>query len=371
MRPLRPRYWILPVALAVASVWLSTPATATSAVTCGETITQDTTLTTDLTNCPGNGLVIGADNLRLDLGGHRISGAAHGALQCYSGGGGTGPCDGVSLVEHGGLTITNGAITGFDTGIGGVGADFTTNNHISRLRITGTVDDAILVGTDNVVTANRVDGPIVVVARSEVAFNSGTGRASIFGFGGDHDRIEYNAVPRVDLHAATDGYVAHNVTTGGGIVAEGGADNGLITSNILPRSNIFVGASNNDIVSHNVLFGPLPNLNGIRVGFDPFSGHSGPDGVQVTDNVVVGFGIDGIEVDYNGAASHTLVNGNVVVENGHDGIENGDATATLARNIAIANQALGIESVPGATDGGGNRAAANGDPLECTVIACH
>ena len=45
-------------------------------VSCGETITTDTTLDSDLVNCPNNGIVIGADGITLDLAGHRIDGDA-------------------------------------------------------------------------------------------------------------------------------------------------------------------------------------------------------------------------------------------------------------------------------------------------------
>ena len=41
---------------------------------CGDTITVDTTLTRDLVNCPNNGLIIGANNITLDLNGHVIDG---------------------------------------------------------------------------------------------------------------------------------------------------------------------------------------------------------------------------------------------------------------------------------------------------------
>src|SRR5215216_7509934 len=41
---------------------------------CGDTITTDTTLDSELVNCPNNGIVIGADNITLDLNGHRIDG---------------------------------------------------------------------------------------------------------------------------------------------------------------------------------------------------------------------------------------------------------------------------------------------------------
>ena len=49
-----------------------------SDVGCGDTITTDTTLDSDLVNCPNNGIIIGADNITLDLNGHTIDGDAAG-----------------------------------------------------------------------------------------------------------------------------------------------------------------------------------------------------------------------------------------------------------------------------------------------------
>ena len=43
-------------------------------LSCGDTITTDTKLHRDLVNCPNNGIVIGANNVTLDLNGHRIDG---------------------------------------------------------------------------------------------------------------------------------------------------------------------------------------------------------------------------------------------------------------------------------------------------------
>ena len=43
-------------------------------VQCGDVITQGTTLDSDLIDCPGDGLVIGADNITLDLNGHTVDG---------------------------------------------------------------------------------------------------------------------------------------------------------------------------------------------------------------------------------------------------------------------------------------------------------
>jgi hypothetical protein len=63
------------VALAAALILVagSGPAFA-SPISCGDTITTDTTLEADLIDCPSNGVVIGADDITLDLNGHVIDG---------------------------------------------------------------------------------------------------------------------------------------------------------------------------------------------------------------------------------------------------------------------------------------------------------
>ena len=45
-----------------------------SHVSCGDTITADTTLDSDLLNCPNNGILIGADGITLNLNRHVIDG---------------------------------------------------------------------------------------------------------------------------------------------------------------------------------------------------------------------------------------------------------------------------------------------------------
>jgi hypothetical protein len=75
-------------------------------VRCGDTITTDTTLDSDLVNCPNNGIVIGADNITLDLNGHTIDGDAAVVDPC------AGFCDnGVdNTAGHSGVTIQGGSI---------------------------------------------------------------------------------------------------------------------------------------------------------------------------------------------------------------------------------------------------------------------
>jgi parallel beta-helix repeat protein len=119
-------------------------------VVCGQLITQDTKVSNDLLDCPDDGLVIGADNVKLDLGGHLIDGDG------LSGGNGianTGGFDGV--------TIKNGTIQEFDQGVNLLGA---SDNKLNRLDVLTNRSGIVLgPGSDNnTVDRNQVhDNPRV------------------------------------------------------------------------------------------------------------------------------------------------------------------------------------------------------------------
>ena len=77
-------------------------------VSCGDTITADTTLHQDLVNCPNNGILIGADNITLDLNGHTIDGDGTPAAGCDPE---TDFCDiGVANFGHDGVTVKHGSM---------------------------------------------------------------------------------------------------------------------------------------------------------------------------------------------------------------------------------------------------------------------
>lgn len=81
-----------------------------SHVECGEVITTDTVLDSDLT-CPAEGIVIGADNITLDLNGHTLTGPGLTCSPICPG------VDGVRVDVHTGVTIKNGYIAGFVFGV--------------------------------------------------------------------------------------------------------------------------------------------------------------------------------------------------------------------------------------------------------------
>ena len=77
-------------------------------------ITTDTTLDSDLVDCPNNGIVIGADDITLDLNGHTIDGDGQRSGRVPE----TDFCDvGVLNDRHDGFTLKDGSIRDFDFGV--------------------------------------------------------------------------------------------------------------------------------------------------------------------------------------------------------------------------------------------------------------
>src|SRR5688572_15838454 len=99
-----------------------------SHVQCGDVITQDTTLDSDLIDCPGDGIVIGASDITLDLGGHTVQGNAVG---CGIANGPTDWC--LSPIEgYERVTVRDGVVRDFYLG---VGIGNVTDSALLRLRV--------------------------------------------------------------------------------------------------------------------------------------------------------------------------------------------------------------------------------------------
>ncbi len=82
---------------------------------CGDTITTDVTLHHNLVNCPNNGIIIGADNITLDLNYHTIDGDGTPAAGCDPD---TEFCDFgvVNSGSHDGVTVVHGSVRQFAFG---------------------------------------------------------------------------------------------------------------------------------------------------------------------------------------------------------------------------------------------------------------
>jgi parallel beta-helix repeat protein len=374
-------------------VGFSAPAAAQPAghnVRCGDTLTANTTLHRDLVNCPGSGLVIGADNLTLDLNGHTLDADAA-AGDCSQGN----TCDlGVdNTAGFDGITIKGGRITDFSFGVVVVGApdNVLSRLSVSRQRLAGVMFIESTGGRveRNSITRNglttdfagmNVFGSTGLVIEGNDISQSGdiglflvdeSSRNTI-----RHNRFADNPESGI-LIGGDDNIVDGNIflRDGGGLGL--GGNRNRVTSNVVldipaacgeegcgPGLQVEEGSSN--VISGNVVR-RVPT--GIAVeAFGPSTA-----GTIVSDNVVDSAYGDGISVDVihpGGAATNTQVERNVVTRAGDDGIEVGGASATLTGNLVLDNGDLGIEAVAGVTDGGGNTAAGNGNPLQCTNVRC-
>jgi hypothetical protein len=185
-----------------------------AAVACGDTITADLTLTADLAGCPGDGLIVAADGVRLDLNGHVVSGS----------GAGTG-----ITVDAANVSVVNGFVRGFGTGV----------------RSIGSVGGTRLAGLG--VTANGVGvlafAPAGTVEASTIAGNAGnglTGRGS--GWTIRDSVISDNAGTGLSFFFALNATIERNVVrrnTGSGIEFLAHVDQSAITDNLVTQNGAF------------------------------------------------------------------------------------------------------------------------------------
>jgi large repetitive protein len=385
-------------ALAVAGLMAFGASEATAShVSCGDTITADTTLDSDLDCADLSGtssaLTIGAHRVTLDLNGHTISTACEadcaGTAVIDDRGGydrvrildGTirpnGVAVGVALVDVDESTLDGLTIAGFPRPMNqpGVGI-LLSNSHRNELDSStiGGGDPALLLSASdrNEISRSSVDGGIAIHQGDGIRLADGS----------DHNRI-------VDSLAGADGTgiviwdsAGNTVTRSrvvgiiGGIVGRG-AHRNEISRNTLSETFggvvIDMASSDENVIERNEAPGGLL-ISGDRnrVEHNDVSARTGISVPQGDANLVrnnnVSGGIDGIAVA--SAATNTLVQGNLVTGAVDDGIDV-DAPGTIIRaNTATDNGDLGIEAVAGVIDGGGNRASGNGNLQQCTNVAC-
>src|SRR3954451_20828843 len=97
----------------------SAPAQANPPVTvsCGQTLTHSVKLANDLSNCPSDGLVVGADNVTVDLNGHTIDGVVSKTFDCEVGPQGPSGEGIQDDAGYDGVTIKGGTVQQFANGV--------------------------------------------------------------------------------------------------------------------------------------------------------------------------------------------------------------------------------------------------------------
>jgi TolB protein len=352
----------------------------TSQVSCGEVITADTTLDGDLLDCPTHGIVIGADDITLDLNGHLIDGDGTPTAGCNPR---TEWCDiGVLNEGHDGVILRDGSVREFAAGVAVAGA---RDNRVVAISSSRNWEFGFAFGE---------------VARSVVRDSSGHHNIAPEGDGmgvfGSHDlrivdnvfsnnapmnpglhvldsndnlikgnRFSHNPDIAIYLERADRNQVRRNrlVRNLAGIIVAPGDRNVIIRNRVSRgRDAIAIEEARGNLIARNVVV--RPRGIGIRLGYKQYAdGHN-----TVRRNLVKGSGDDGFLVAENDTRS--VLKRNVAVGAGDDGFDARSSSMKLARNKARRNGDLGIDAVPGVIDGGGNRASGNGNPAQCLNVAC-
>jgi large repetitive protein len=368
-------------------------------VVCGQTLTASTTLTNDLVDCPGNGLVVDADNITIDLNGHTIDGTN--ARKPGTGAIGTkGP--------HRNVTISNGTVTDFY--FGGVG--LSGRGNVVRKVTVRNIGSGCRVG-DICAGINLTNCRGCTIADSDVstaARSFQTNGINVSGSPGtrvERNRVHRNAGEGIALHQSPASRIVGNEfesNRGDGIQVNTSSDSTWVIGNDARgnrRAGIAVGASLKARVAGNEMSGngevglllfdlrgsvargnrARGNGTGIvlyagQAGIAQYGGKHGASGNQLFANIASNNHRAGIRVRGDGGkdrADHNLLSRNVANANGRDGgiVVEGSATGnTLRGNTANANAGHGITAVRRTIDGGGNRARRNRRPPQCVSVRC-
>lgn len=181
-------------------------------VSCGQTLRENTMVSNNLTNCPGDGLVIGSAGITVNLNGHTIDGQSSGF--------------GIRNDSFANVTIRNGQIAEFNRGLMLAGS----SNRVQGVRVFQSVSGGILASgrsasiTGSVVADNRSFGIRLQGAGSRVANSVSNNNGSVgIVIDGRDATVNGN-------RTLSNGFA--------GIVASASADNAQLTGNIVNANDI-------------------------------------------------------------------------------------------------------------------------------------
>lgn len=290
----------------------ATPAGA-SHVGCGQTIVSRTVLDSDVGPCNGNGIIIGADGVSLDLNGHRVFGTSE-----------FGEGAGILVFRKTGVTIANGTVSGFDGGVvieGGSGN--TVRNIVARDNIGRTTPTeartrygdgiAILSSQNNQILANMAvnNGPFAGIGLySDVdpdhpRETSGVSSGNVL----DGNKSVANVTTRA-------GVVNNAATEADGVRLEPGTAGNLVINNEFSRNGLdgisLFSRANNNVIRNNTM-----DSNGLRTTARRGNG-----------------------INLFGLANGNLIETNRVTRNGDNGISVAGQNNTIRNNYAVQNALL-------------------------------
>jgi len=374
---------ILALAVAGLMAFSDSKAAAVQQVSCGDTIAADTTLHHNLVNCPNNGIIIGADDVTLDLNYHTIDGDGTPNADCNDQ---NETCDvGVAIEGHDGDTVVHGSVRQFGDGV-----------------IVGTARHTRLLGVSS--SRNQFSA-IVVFDSTRGLVRNCSGNGSVAGVGQGmfltfshqirilHNSFRNNADNGIGVFESTHNLIQGNLTSRNKGVAgiRIDSDRNRVRRNRSVRDGvfgIFVDGKRNVIARNRVSQPHLPGHREEGVAIEVDGGDRNViarnsvrdtegDAISVIDRAVGNVvrrnhtreaGEDGVHI--GAKARDTHLRRNHARHSQDDGIDVKSRSTKLTRNEARCNVDLGIEAVRGVIDGGGNKASGNGDPRQCTHVVC-
>jgi hypothetical protein len=286
-------------------------APAQAAIFCGKTVTSDVTLRHDLDDCPGDGLVAGANGVRIDLDGHTIDGQN--------------ATDTVGVHNPGFDSVVvkgPGRVTQFDDGIS---YQSTVGGRIRGVSVRSAYSPGV----------NLQSGNGTKLIRSSIRGSEGYGVSVVH-------CVECEVVGNV-----IQGPAASALSSYGLAVSSSLSHDNLIKGNLIRAGAesdfgmLIFGSADHTRIKSNVIRGRNIFSEGLSV-------YDGAVDTLVKNNVARNSLFNGIDVE-SGAGSGSAVGGNLALNNGNWGI------STLGS---------------GATDLGGNRAAGNGQAAQCVGVVC-
>ena len=343
---------------------------------CGAVVVANVTLTADLV-CAGNALVIGADSLTINLAGHTISGNGTGTA--------------INDNSHPGLTVRNGTISGFATGI-------------SLFGLTGATVTNMTIRDGRALFANIAND--VAVSASEfrstnVRFQSNSRRGTFTDvlFRGTTLALSESNNAKITRGDLLDS-VVDSFESDAAIVSDSSFIRSSLTYRVASRNwqvrdSIFTGvpigltvgsASPGGLITGNTFVG---NSIGLQISTTTLAEI---DSTTVTENTFVNNGAAGMlfqasMITGSVPATPTFkVEQNRFIHNGfnpggrtdrlgrplHDGLHTATPAGSqifIANTATVNNAQYGIAADPGTVvDGGGNESIA--DPLGCTGVVC-
>ncbi|WP_432937985.1 right-handed parallel beta-helix repeat-containing protein [Kribbella sp. CA-253562] len=389
------------------------------AATCGQVLTRSSLITNDLTNCPNDGLVIGANGITVDLDGSVVDGTGQGA--------------GIRNPGFDAVTVTGGTVQEFDHGVqltAGTALGIVRGLAVRLNQETGIqLTDADGGGNGNIVRENTLAGN-----GSGISLEGGTQGAAVL-----RNTIGGSTRQGLQVLASSGNTLEGNTVTGSsetGLLLDAAGNNTMVSNSVIAsaKTAILVQAGSNanrlegntvrdgesgiqlvdsdatQVVANiahqldkaavvleraddTVVRGNDLRFNGGGVDLHE-SGNNRVESNTASENSDTGISVgalslgnvvvsneasanasEGIAVEADVTAGSALpgnlLERNTADDNAGDGIAVNKAGHTVTANSANSNDGWGIHVETGTVDGGNNRAVGNSEPTQCHNVECN